>query len=379
MIAMPAVEIAPGDRAPNFVLPGANGRYYMLYERVHGGDVLLVFGGDDAALQPFRADAPIFAETGVEPFAILPGDPTEAAEAADEKAGFFVVYDVKKAILAGYCKGTGTPPPGPGQVLCVLCDANLRVLSIRSGMAQDVAKRVLAFYQDRTRPVAGVLTATAPVLLVPDVLDRETCRGLIEIWETKGHEEGKVYSEISGNEGDRLYHEKKKRLDHMIHDPQVLKTLQHTIGRRIAPELEKAFLFQGFAFDRMIIGCYDSARGDKFTAHRDNLGEMKRRTFALTVNLNAEDYEGGEVRFPEYGGDWYKAPSGCAVLFSCSLLHEVRPVVRGRRFALLSFLLTPESSTTGKPGGKSPPKIAAGSDPRREMAPVGPVSNYRRR
>jgi len=375
MIAIPAAEIAPGDRAPNFVLPGANGRYYMLYERVHGGDVLLVFGSDSQALQPFRAAASDFAAAGVEPFAVVPGDPPENAEATDGETGFFVVYDVKKAILAGYCKGTGRRPSGPGEVLCVLCDANLRVLSVASGPAQDVAHQALAFYGARTRPAANVLTATAPVLLVPDVLDRDMCRDLIEIWQTKGHEEGKVYSEVSGNEGDRLYHEKKKRLDHMIHDPQVLKSLQHTIGRRIAPELEKAFYFQGFAFDRMIIGCYDSARGDKFAAHRDNLGEMKRRTFALTVNLNSEDYEGGEVRFPEYGSDWYKAPSGCAVLFSCSLLHEVRPVARGRRFALLSFLLTPESTAMGKPGAQQAPN----SVPRPAAAPVGPLSSYRRR
>ena len=34
-------------------------------------------------------------------------------------------------------------------------------------------------------------------------------------------------------------------------------------------------------------------------------------------------------------------PTGAAVVFACSLLHEALPVTRGQRFALLSFLLDP--------------------------------------
>jgi predicted 2-oxoglutarate/Fe(II)-dependent dioxygenase YbiX len=47
---------------------------------------------------------------------------------------------------------------------------------------------------------------------------------------------------------------------------------------------------------------------------------------------------GGELRFPEFGPRSYRAPSGGAVVFSCSLLHEVLPVTAGRRFAFLPFL-----------------------------------------
>jgi predicted 2-oxoglutarate/Fe(II)-dependent dioxygenase YbiX len=58
----------------------------------------------------------------------------------------------------------------------------------------------------------------------------------------------------------------------------------------------------------------------------------------VTINLNAEDYEGGDLCFPEFGPQTYRAPTGGAVVFSCSLLHEARPVVKGRRFAFLPFL-----------------------------------------
>ena len=61
------------------------------------------------------------------------------------------------------------------------------------------------------------------------------------------------------------------------------------------------------------------------------------RRFAVSVNLN-EDYEGGEISFPEYGPRRYRPAAGAALVFSCSLLHGVSPVTRGRRYVFLPFL-----------------------------------------
>ncbi|MGH9334082.1 MAG: 2OG-Fe(II) oxygenase, partial [Vicinamibacteria bacterium] len=70
----------------------------------------------------------------------------------------------------------------------------------------------------------------------------------------------------------------------------------------------------------------------------DNLSPATaHRRFALSLNLN-EAYEGGELSFPEYGPIRYRPAAGEALLFSCSLLHEVSEVTSGERFALLSFL-----------------------------------------
>ena len=97
-------------------------------------------------------------------------------------------------------------------------------------------------------------------------------------------------------------------------------------------------------FDRVLIACYDAERGDYFRRHRDNsTPTTESRRFALTINLNSDEYEGGELIFPEYGDYRYKPPTGAAVLFSCSLLHEALPVTRGQRFALLSFLRDPDA------------------------------------
>ena len=77
--------------------------------------------------------------------------------------------------------------------------------------------------------------------------------------------------------------------------------------------------------------------GTSFRVHRDNTtrGTAHRR-FALSVNLN-DDFEGGELMCPEYGPRSYKPPMGAGVIFSCSLLHGVRPMRRGRRYAFLPY------------------------------------------
>jgi len=90
--------------------------------------------------------------------------------------------------------------------------------------------------------------------------------------------------------------------------------------------------------ERYLVACYDAEQLGFFVAHRDNTttGTAHRR-FACTLNLNAEDYDGGELRFPEFGSRTYRAPTGGAVVFSCSLLHEAMPVTRGKRYAFLPF------------------------------------------
>ena len=149
-----------------------------------------------------------------------------------------------------------------------------------------------------------------------------------------------MLSLVQNEEVNRVHAKIKKRCDHLIMQNDINKALQITIGRHMATELNMAFNFRDFRFDRFLVGCYEADRGDYFRPHRDNLApSTKDRIFALTLNLNSNDYEGGELVFPEYGPHKYKPGNGGGILFSCSLLHEALPVTKGNRFALLSFLV----------------------------------------
>jgi predicted 2-oxoglutarate/Fe(II)-dependent dioxygenase YbiX len=128
------------------------------------------------------------------------------------------------------------------------------------------------------------------------------------------------------------------RRDREISDEAMCAKLRTRILARLVPMVKRAFQFEATRMERYIVGAYPAGEGH-FRPHRDNTtrGTAHRR-FAVTINLNAGDYEGGDLRFPEYGARTYRAPTGGAVVFSCSLLHEATPVTRGTRYAFLPFL-----------------------------------------
>ncbi|MDB5442644.1 MAG: hypothetical protein JWP73_1020, partial [Phenylobacterium sp.] len=64
--------------------------------------------------------------------------------------------------------------------------------------------------------------------------------------------------------------------------------------------------------------------------------QTAHRKFACSINLNA-DFEGGDLRFPEFGPQTYRPAVGGAVVFSCALLHEAMRIGKGRRYAFLPF------------------------------------------
>jgi predicted 2-oxoglutarate/Fe(II)-dependent dioxygenase YbiX len=177
----------------------------------------------------------------------------------------------------------------------------------------------------------------APVLVVPQVFDNSFCQRLIELYEyTGGREIGSV--EAKGKIVERFDPKFRKRLDWYVSDEQALQRARELLERRLLPMVYRAFQFGTTRIERYLVGCYDATTGGYFRPHRDNTAPIvAHRRFAVTINLNA-DYEGGYLCFPEFGHETYHAPPGDAIVFSCSLLHEVTPVTANRRYAFLSFL-----------------------------------------
>ncbi len=57
-------------------------------------------------------------------------------------------------------------------------------------------------------------------------------------------------------------------------------------------------------------------------------------------------FAGGELVFPEFSRRGYRAGAGGAVVFSCSLMHLVTPVMAGRRLACLPFVFDEAAAAT---------------------------------
>lgn len=327
-------RLEPGDRFPEFVLADQTGAMRGFSQRVRGLAMAVFLDSTPALRQSLRALSDRYQAAELDCLAI---DGT--AEGADPS--LTILADEAGRIRQVLREMAGRPAsPRP---LAFLLDRNQRVLAVADegdAAEGDLARWALARWSEEPPPApAAEIRHAAPVLTIPNVLSRADCRALIARWHEMGNAPGKVTSLVHGEQVERVYETLKKRRDHRLADPAVLRPLLALIARRLGPELDKAFHYRAFKFDRVLIACYDAALGDYFRRHRDNqTPATATRRFALTLNLNSDEYEGGELVFPEYGHHRYKPETGAAVLFSCSLLHEALPVTAGRRFALLSFL-----------------------------------------
>jgi predicted 2-oxoglutarate/Fe(II)-dependent dioxygenase YbiX len=187
---------------------------------------------------------------------------------------------------------------------------------------------------------AGVPLA-APVLIVPRIFEPAICKRLIALYDSTGGEASGVMREINGRTVGVL-DDFKRRRDAFVTDAAFKRDLRARILRRLTPEIERALQFTSTRVERYIVACYDAETGGYFRPHRDNTTKgTAHRKFAVTINLN-DDFDGGALRFPEFGQRTYRPPPGGAVVFSCSMLHEATPVTRGRRYAFLPFLYDEE-------------------------------------
>ncbi|MDB5696497.1 MAG: redoxin protein [Sphingomonas bacterium] len=185
----------------------------------------------------------------------------------------------------------------------------------------------------------------APVLMVPHVLEPEFCRRLIDEHGAHTADPGGVMREQDGMTRLVIDPAVKLRRDHRLRAGPLVEQLTTRLAVRLAPMIKRAFQFDVTQVERLLIGCYDAEDGGHFGAHRDDSTRgTVHRQFAVTINLNAGDYAGGELCFPEFGQRRYTPPTGAALVFSCSLLHRVMPVTRGRRYAMLPFLLDSKAS-----------------------------------
>jgi len=303
-----------GERAPDFVLPIVDGPQTRFYSRAGGRPTLLIFTGEERVLEGLERSEE------VDVFVISPSEPVQVNGT--------VFIDSENAVGKAYGLD--------GVFAAFALDANLRVLSgIEDPKAFD---QIYKAFESLPSHLALDVDVQAPVLLIPNVLTSDVCQALINVWATQGNIETGVESSQSGVRRDVIDYQNKKRRDHEVTDARLLRLLTSTVGRRVMPEVQRAFHYRATRFEGFKIACYDAESGGFFHAHRDNLSpSTAHRRFALTLNLN-DDYTGGHLVFPEFGPHRYRPPAGDAIAFSSSFLHEVQPVTRGRRFTLLSFL-----------------------------------------
>lgn len=348
----PPVIVLPGDPAPwfnqkttsnpNYVFSSAAGRYVVLGFFASGQTAE---GG--AALTFIQKNAGRFDDRKFSFFGVTV-DPRDEANplAAERIPGIRFFHDFDFQVSRLYGAATAIGDQMQMRLFWLVLDPTLRVLA-RVNFTPDRSDQTeLLAILERLPPPASFpgFEVSAPILVLPNVFEPQFCEELIQRYETHGGEESGFMREVDGKTV--LAHDPghKKRKDHIIEDEGVIGRTQSLVKRRIVPEIQKVHQFKVTRMERYIVSCYAAEDGGHFAPHRDNTTKgTAHRRFAVSINLNA-DFDGGEISFPEYGPRSYKAPPGGAVVFSCSLLHTVSPVTRGRRYAFLPFLYDDEAA-----------------------------------
>ena len=179
----------------------------------------------------------------------------------------------------------------------------------------------------------------APVLTLPRLFEPQFCTRLIDHFRAETPSESGFAAEVGGRTVDLVNPHLKRRQDVTIDDAGLLADVETRLRTRLFPMVKRAFGWEASEIERFLISRYAEDDQGFFSAHRDDVtAGTAHRKFAVTVNLNADDYEGGALRFPEFGRRLYAPETGGATVFSCALLHEVTPVTRGVRYAFLPFL-----------------------------------------
>lgn len=332
-----ASGLGVGERAPDFVAPLQGGMETRFCARAGGRPALLIFAKQPSSLIQTIGNR----IEGRASFHLVVPEGVGIAEV--DGADLFLDDGVVR---------TAFRLPDDDGIYAVLLDQNLRVLitaclddeaafALVDGRIDDVA---------RTEP-ARTVTAQAPALFVPRVLEPALCEHLLNLW-SASHVATGVEQSIADGRTEVIEADAKRRKDHVVEDPALIRVLTQAIGRRVIPEIRRSFAYAPDRFEGFKISCYEASSSGFFDGHRDNLSpSTAHRRFAMSLNLNS-DYAGGELRFGEYGDDLYRPAAGEALIFACSMLHEVVPVREGRRFTLLSFLFDAESSQQGRRSGR---------------------------
>ncbi len=350
---MQTTPLTVGEPAPWFHLPTGTKRRFS-FDTVAGRYVVLVFFASTthahvpALLQQLQRLQALFDGEHIMLFGVTTdAEDVRLQRVIDAVPGVRYFHDLDGTVSERY--GARQADGSPRAMTYVL-DPCLRVLARLDGFSdprahvddlEDVLKKLPAI------EAAHAARPQAPVLVLPEIFPPGLCQALIAYYEQLGGQDSGFMRDINGQTTTIVDHGFKQRGDRMVQDPALRNACVTAIHARLAPLIRRAFQFNATTLERALVSCYDAQEQGHFRPHRDNTTlATSHRRFAVSLFLNSGEYEGGRLRFPEFGNALYSAPTGGAVVFSCSLLHEATAVTQGRRYMFLPFLYDDASRQT---------------------------------
>jgi len=291
-------------------------------------------GPGRAALDALSEHAAMFDDTK-RSFLGISVDPGDRVET---RSGVHYVLD-REGVLSRHCGAApiGDVPLGTQyRVTWTIVDPSLHVLAFFH-TGSDRADCEAVFELMRGLPDSdafGACEVPAPILVLPRVFEAGFCDDLIGLYDEQAARD----SGFMRDNVEIFDYSFKRRRDYFIDDEEVKNVILKRISLCVVPEIRKLFFMKITRMERYLIGCYSAEEEAHFRPHRDN-GQVvtAHRRFALSIALN-DDFEGGELMFPEYNQRHHRIPKGWCIVFPCAVLHAVTRVTKGRRYVFLPFL-----------------------------------------
>jgi peroxiredoxin len=345
--SVPSLTAAPpqvGEPAPFFTAATDNIDRYSLEVTAGRWIVLMAFGtlAQPACAQAFTevvARRNLFNDFDAAFFGISvdPADRLQRGLGNSEPGlRFFWDFDCQVSRLYGVADAEHLRPT------VFLIDPSFRIAMAEPIESTDaVLDRLTAELMNAPREVE---TQVAPVLTLPRILEPELCAALIDHYRGGEQTQSGFAKDVDGRTVLHVDPFFKRRTDVTIEDDDVVNALRQRLESRLFPMLKRAFGWQGKYIERYLICRYGAEDQGFFSRHRDDVtAGTAHRKFAVSLNLN-DDFDGGDLRFPEFGPRTYRPPVGGATVFGCNLLHEATPVTRGERFVFVPFLYDEEGA-----------------------------------
>ncbi len=340
---------APTDGVPNYSIQVAAGRWM----------VLMVFGslGNPAcaeALERVIQRRALFDDRDALFFGVTI-DPADRLERGlcNSEPGIRFFWDLDRTV----CHTLGVIDATHLRPTIFLIDRQFRIAA--AGPIESVDEVLDRLVAARQAEAGEHATDVPPILLVPRIFEPEFCRTLLDYFAGQTAEESGFAIDVDGRTVTHVAAHIKRREDVGIEDEALLDAVMQRLERRLLPLITRAFGWRPTEIERFLICRYRAGNQGFFSAHRDNVtAGTAHRKFAVSINLNAEDHQGGDLRFPEFSRRTFRPPTGGAAVFGCGLLHEVTPVTAGERFTFVPFLYDEEgarvrAANAGRVAGES--------------------------
>jgi peroxiredoxin len=332
-------RIGAGDIAPDFILSTPEGKEVNLRsDAIAGNPIILLFCPQASseglrALKCFAGQHDCFAACGARLFAVTLD---KVDSSATDELNFPVLSDRNKQIF-------DTFHAARDRFSTIVVRRNHHIAGILQGTPEEQTAEALSLLVGMEwERETTVMRGHPPVLLVPDAFSRDDCARLIKTFETTGQRFVEPQTALDFFNGADYKmripeHMREDRVDHFFFEKGIVELLRNRINR-VVPEIFKAFQYRVTKYEALRMARYQGHRGGYSYGHRDNIAPYLYRRFAMSINLNTEEFDGGELRFPEFGDQRYRPEIGTAIVFSSSLLHEAMRVTAGRRYVFLAFL-----------------------------------------